>query len=315
VKRLFSHGFEYDVVGQGICAVDYLCRLPRYPELDQKTELLEFSMQGGGPVPTALAALARLGTRCLYLGKVGDDEAGRFVRRSLEEDGVDTGGIVVSPPARTPRAFVWIDGTTGLKSIAADRTGIEDLQPGELCREQVASGRFLLIDGKEGAVAIAAARWSHEAGAEVVLDVGSPRERMEELLAVTDYLVASESFVRRYAGGQDPREAVGSLSRMGPQVVVVTMGKKGCICLSPGGVFHHPAFSVPVVDTTGAGDVFHGGFLYGLLSGWDLPAAVRFASAAAALKCRHIGGRSGIPTLDQVERFLLRPPHVSGAVG
>jgi ribokinase len=308
------HTFAGDVVGQGICSVDYLSRLPRYPRLDEKTELLEFSMQGGGPVPTALVALARLGASCSYIGRVGDDTGGRFVRDGLEQEGIDCSGLVVSPGARTPRAFVWIDDPTGMKSIAADRTGIEDLDPEELSQERAASGRYLLIDGKESRAAIAMARWARRAGAEVVLDVGSPRKRTEELLEVTDYLVVSESFAHR-SGPGDPLEAARALHALGPPVVVVTLGPGGCVCVSAEGSFRQPAFDVPVVDTTGSGDVFHGGFIYGLLCGLDLPAAVRFASAAAALKCRHLGGRAGVPTLAQVEEFLCRrtaPPQGAG---
>jgi ribokinase len=149
LKVVGEHNFPYDVVGLGVCAVDFLCRLPRYPKLDEKTELTEFSQQGGGPVPTALVTLARLGARVGYVGKVGGDEVGRFVRESLEREGVDTGGLVATPGARTSRAFVWIDGPSGLKSIAADRTGLSDLRSQEISRDLIASGRYLLIDGKE----------------------------------------------------------------------------------------------------------------------------------------------------------------------
>jgi len=306
LSAMGSHRFAYDVVGQGVCAVDYLCRLPHYPRLDEKTELVEFSMQGGGPVPTALVALARLGARTCYLGKVGDDEGGRFVRESLEHEGVDTAGLVIDPGARTPQAFVWIDGPSGLKSIAADRTGLQPMGAEEMSPELAAAGRYLLIDGKETQAALSAARWARQAGAEVVLDVGSPRSRMEELLRSTDYLVASKNFVDQLGGARDPLDVLRSLADRGPRVVVVTLGSNGCLCLSPDGSFRQPAFSVPVVDTTGAGDVFHGGFMYGLLRGWDLPTAVRFASAMAAIKCRRLGGRAGIPTLPQVEDFISR---------
>lgn len=310
MKTTGSHGFPYDVVGQGICAVDFLCRLPRYPRLDEKTELEEFSMQGGGPVPTALVTLARLGARCCYLGKVGDDQNGRFVRESLEREGVDARGLVVSPGARTPRAFVWVDGPSGQKSIAADRTGLEDLRPEELSRKLVVSGRYLLIDGKETEAALAAARWSRQAGGEVVLDVGSRREKMEQLLHLTDYLVASEGFALQFGNTGDAEAAVRALFRFGPKVAVVTLGHRGSICLSQEGLFRQPAFSVPVVDTTGAGDVYHGAFIYGLLQGWELLRTIRFASAMAAIKCGRLGGRAGIPTLAQAEQLLAR--HSSG---
>jgi ribokinase len=308
LKTLGTHKFPYDVVGLGVCAVDFLCRLPHYPKLDEKTELTQFSMQGGGPVPTALVTLARLGARVCYVGKVGDDEGGQFVRESLEQEGVDIGGLMLTPGARTSRAFVWIDGPSGLKSIAADRTGLETLRPDELSSKRVKAGRYLLIDGKETDAALQAAEWSHQVGAEVVLDVGNRRSKMEQLLRLTDYLVVSENFALDFGETNDQEVAARTLFRCGPRVVVVTLGHKGSIILSREGLFHQPAFSIPVIDTTGAGDVFHGAFIYGLLRSWDLRHIMRFASAVAAIKCEKLGGRAGIPTLSQVEEFLASKP-------
>lgn len=299
-----AHKFLYDVVGLGVCAVDFLCRLPHYPKLDEKTELMQFSMQGGGPVPTALVTLARLGAKVCYVGKVGSDEGGRFVSESLEREGVDIEGLVVAPGARTSRAFVWVDGPSGLKSIAADRTDLENLRPEELSSQLVKAGRYLLIDGKETDAALKAAEWSHQVGGEVVLDVGSRRSKMEHLLRLADYLVVSEGFALSFGQTDDQEVAARALFRFGPKVVVVTLGHLGSLCLSQEGLFRQGAFSVPVRDTTGAGDVFHGAFIYGLLKGWELRFTVRFASAVAAMKCRKLGGRAGIPTLFQVEEFL-----------
>ncbi len=310
MNRVGTHQFPYDVIGLGICAVDFLCRLPHYPQLDEKTELLEFSLQGGGPVPTALVALARLGARIGYVGKVGEDQDGRFIRESLESEGVDARGLTIVPGARTPRAFVWIDGPSGLKSIAADRTGLEAMRSEELSRELVTAGRYLLIDGKETEAALKAAHWARRAGAEVVLDVGSQRDKMEALLGLTDYLVVSESFARRSVLN-DEEAAARHLLSFGPKVVVVTVGHKGALWLSREALFRQPAFEVPVVDTTGAGDVFHGAFIYGLLREWDGGNILRFASAMAGIKCGHMGGRMGIPTLKEVERFLKNPPQGS----
>jgi sulfofructose kinase len=304
LKAVGEHSFPYDVVGLGVCAVDFLCRLPHYPKLDEKTELTEFSMQGGGPVPTALVTLARLGAKVCYLGKVGDDEGGRFIRESLEQEGVDAGGQVITPGARTARAFVWIDGPSGLKSIAADRTGLENLRPDELPRQLVTAGRYLLIDGKETDAALRAVQWSHQVGAEVVLDVGSRRKEMERLLRLTDYLVVSESFALEFGETDDQVAAARTLFGFGSKVVVVTLGHRGSLCLSREGLFRQKAFSVPVRDTTGAGDVFHGAFIYGLLQSWDLGRTMQFASAVAAIKCGKMGGRAGIPTLSQTEQFL-----------
>ncbi|MDZ7260875.1 MAG: PfkB family carbohydrate kinase [candidate division KSB1 bacterium] len=297
-------GNKFDCVGLGICAADYLCLLPEYPALDEKTELLAFSKQGGGPVPTALVTLARLGARVSYIGKVGDDTEGQFLIQQFQQEGVDLSALIVDKNVRTPQAFIWVDRATGKKVIALNRTNMIDVQPEELSRHQVIAGQFLHLDGREVAASIQAAQWAKEAGCQVVLDVGSLRPQMERLLSLADYPIVSENFVRQFWGSLEPSAAARRLLNYGSKAAVVTCGRNGSFAASAQYDFYQPAFEVVTVDTTGAGDVYHGAFIFGLLQKWDLPRILKFASAVAAIKCTQLGGRAGIPSLKQVQEFL-----------
>ncbi len=295
---------HFDVIGLGIAPLDMLGILPSYPSLDEKTEFTEISIQGGGPVPTAMVTLARLGARVSFVGKIGQDLNGNLIKEELEREGVDTSHLIVDPKAKTPVAYIWIDGRNGKKAIALDRTGNSGLQPQELDREHITSCRFLHLDGRETETCLRAARWAREEGIKVVLDLGSLRSRLESILGLTDYLITSEGFAQTYTGLKDPKKAAQALFRPHYQVVVVTLGERGSVGFSPTGIVYQPSFKVKVVDTTGAGDVFHGAFIYSLLQGWDLTKALRFSNGAAALKCTKIGGREGIPTREEVEKFM-----------
>ncbi|MBN1350887.1 sugar kinase [candidate division KSB1 bacterium] len=295
---------QFDCVGFGLCASDYLCLLPEYPALDQKTELIAFAKNGGGPVPTAMVTLARLGARSAFIGKVGDDAEGRYIIDELQKEGVDTGGVRIDPESATPQAFIWIDNPSGKKTIALNRTGISAFKATELNERLICSGRILHLDGREVEPSLLAAECARKAGRTVVMDVGSLRPRIESLLSMVDYPVVSENFVLQYFGRIDHAQAAEKLLQFGCSAAVVTCGNRGCFGATKSGIIFQPAFDVNVVDTTGAGDVFHGAFIYGLLQKWELASTLRFASAVAALKCTQLGGRTGIPNLEGVESFL-----------
>jgi ribokinase len=166
------------------------------------------------------------------------------------------------------------------------------------------TAKVLLLDGLEKEGSMAAAEYAREAGVMIVIDAGSMREGALALVNLSDYFIASEDFARQFSHGNDPKAAALELLGLGAKTVIITLGEKGSICVSPESYFYQPAFKVKAVDTTGCGDVFHGAFLLGLLRKWDLRETIRFASAAAALKCREIGGRTAIPDLREVEEFL-----------
>ena len=295
---------KYLATGVGLCALDYICIVEKFPGPEEKLEARHFSRQGGGPVPTALCAISHFGEKTAFIGKCGDDPEGKIVKGEIALFGVDTGGMVLDTFSRTPRAFIWVDQATGERTVVLDRTEISDLRSSELNQEMLRSCRFLHLDGRESEAGIAAAKIARDAGAQVVLDAGSSRERINDLLPLVDHMVVSRQFAEKSTGHQEPGAAAMKLLAMGFKSVVVTLGRYGAVCASGGDFFQQDAFAVDVVDTTGAGDVFHGAYIYGLAKGWALPTVVEFSSAAAALKCKRIGGRQGIPAVDEVVQFL-----------
>lgn len=295
---------DYLAVGVGLCALDYICVVDKFPGPEEKVDARQFSRQGGGPVPTALCALSKLGEKTAFVGKCGNDPEGKSIKNELSQFGVDTRAMVFDDYSRTPRAFIWVDYRDGKRTVVLDRTEIADLKPAELNPVILKSCRFLHIDGRENEASIEAAKIARAAGAEVVLDAGSPRENIRDLLPYVDHLVVSKHFAEKFTEETEPGAASLKLQRLGFKTVVITLGEQGAVCASDSDFFQQDAFDIEPADTTGAGDVFHGAFIYGLGKNWDLKQTVEFASAAAAMKCVRIGGRQGIPTLDEVVQFM-----------
>jgi len=295
---------RFDVVGVGYTAYDYLGIVPRLPEPDSKLEVPELLEQGGGPVSTALVALQRLGKRTALIAKIGGDGRGRLMLEDLHREGVDTRGVVVSQEHRSQFAFILVEPEKGHRTILWSRAGLPNLTEDEIDGTLVRSARLLHVDNHEIPGAIAAAKVARDAGIPVLLDAGTPDDRIEELLSLVDYAVASQVFPHKLTGLEDRERALEAVRAYGPRVAVMTLGGDGALALTEEGFVHSPGFRVDVVDTTGAGDVFHGGFAYGVLEGWPIGNILRFANAVAALKCRALGGRTAIPTLSEVEELL-----------
>ncbi len=296
-----------DVAGVGYSALDVLAAIGEMPEMDTKMEAGSLEVQGGGPTATALVALSRLGARAAIVTKTGDDALGRIAISELQREAVDTSGVVVQEGARSQCSLVLVDEPTGRRTILWSRGSLDRLDPSEVDRGIVLSARFLLVDDLEIAAQESAALCAKEAGIPVVMDAGTAREGVERLVPHVTHLVASEKFPRAFTGLDDPEEAARSILEMGPEVVVVTLGAGGCFALERGGRrCEQPGFKVKAVDTTGAGDVFHGAYIRALLEGWDLPRVLEFSCAVAALKCRKLGGRSGIPSMAETTAFIGR---------
>lgn len=304
VRSDSSKVMKYDCVGLGVNAVDFISILDPYPELDDKVDVIKSSVQGGGPVPTAMVTLARLGAKVAYIGKVGDDADGELVRWQLEKEGVDTRWVVVDKKIKTSKAYIWVDKETGKRTVVLDRDKNNFLSGKDFGSMKSVSTRFLHLDAREPKINILAAQWAKKQFAQVCLDVGSSRKGAEKVFPYVDHLIVSRRFACGFTGNADPYEACGELMKTGCETAVVTIGEKGCICGTEEEMFHSLGFKVKVVDTTGAGDVFHGAFIYGLLKGWSLKKTAEFANACAAMKCRKLGGRAGIPTLEDVNSFI-----------
>jgi sulfofructose kinase len=301
---------RFDVVGVGYTALDYLGIVPNFPEEDRKLEMSGFTVQGGGPTATAVVTAHRLGLGAAFIGKVGDDEFGGRMIDELRREGIDCSGIVVEKGGSSQFAFIMVDQQTAARTILWTRGSLSTFEAEEVDTGLIASSRGLLIDSLEPKAALAAARAAREASIPVVIDAGTLREGVLELLPLCDYIVASETFSKQISGGGHG-EALERLMTYGAAAAVVTLGSAGCIALSGKGLLESPGFGVDAVDTTGAGDVFHGAFIFGVLRGWDIERICAFCNAVAALKCRRLGGRAGIPDLGEALSFLARrAPHI-----
>ncbi len=295
----------YDVVGLGCACLDFLGIVPHLPDQDEQVWMSDSTQQGGGMVSTALVTLSRLGASTAFVGKIGDDMAGRVVKEEFNLYEVDSEHLVMELGASTSVSMILVDESTGQRTIMAGGSAVE-LLPSEVPAEMVASAKYLHLDNTNRQASLAAARLARDSGVPVVLDADtmSPPGDLEDLLRLTDYLIASKVFAKELTGLADPSAAAKALSCYGSTVTVVTLGEEGSYTLAGGRSFHTPAYSVDVVDTTGAGDVYHGAFIFGLLRGWKLEKTANFASAVAAVSCTRLGGRAGIPTLDEAVSFL-----------
>jgi ribokinase len=285
---------EFQVFGLGQCSLDYIGRIAAYPRPDSKCEFSEMAVQGGGPVATALVALARWGVTGTFTGIVGDDDFGRAIVASLVDEGIDLTGLQTRRGAGSQFAFITAE-TGGRRTIFWRRPTGPPLQTGDVPFDLLRRARVFHTDGIFPEAALAAAGSARRAGVAVVVDAGSLREGMLDLARQSDFFIASESFARDFIGGDDPREACRRLGELGPDLVGVTLGERGCVALVDGEFIEQPAWPVEATDTTGCGDVFHGGFIYGLLRGWKAAHSLAYAAWAAAMTSRRLGGREGIP--------------------
>ncbi|PIY40720.1 MAG: hypothetical protein COZ06_27755 [Armatimonadetes bacterium CG_4_10_14_3_um_filter_66_18] len=298
-----------DIVGLGLATLDVLMRLKDMPTWEHPGRLGAFRLEGGGPVGTACTAAARLGARVGYVGTAGIDECGELKLRSLCGSGVDLSRLVRRGAPEKQLILVYVHEETGERVFSGvEGLDTQTLTVAELDRDYLTSAQYLHLDGFHSDAALEAARWMHEAGKTVMLDAGATRgpvsDRMRALVGATDILVCGSGFAPALTGCPDPWAAGEAALRCGPRSVVQTEGRDGSYTVTADERFHTPAFDVEVVDTTGAGDVFHGAYLVGLLHGWDLRTIATFSSAASALTCTKLGGRRGIPTFGEVCAFL-----------
>jgi sugar/nucleoside kinase (ribokinase family) len=267
--------------------------------------------QGGGLVATGLVAVARLGGTARYIGKVGDDDHAQFIIREFKREGVDTNCVRIVPRMSATRAIGLINPAKGYRTLFYCLDDAPVLDPAEMDRDEVLAGKVIFVDGLHLRAAIQAARWGREAGRLVLMDAEPFEPDSGELTALSTHVVASLRFAQNQVGDCEAGEAARRLHKKlaakdGDKVVGVTAGPSGSYFVSREGEFHQAAFQVPVVDTTGCGDVFHGAFAFGLAKGMKLRKIAEFASAVAALKCRKLGGRAGIPTFAETEALIAR---------
>ncbi|MBW1701413.1 MAG: sugar kinase [Deltaproteobacteria bacterium] len=292
------------VVGLGQSCVDYLGTTTLYPPEDGKIELTDLDMRCGGPASTALVTLSRLGISTSFLGSISDDLFGKKIIENLKNEKVDVSYLKVTPGYTSQFAFIAVTQRSGKRTILWHRGSVPHLTPGDVDLSFFQKARVLHVDSLMIEASIEAARQAKELGMYVVMDAGTMRQGSKELAQLVDIIIASESFASPLVGLEAPvKNALHVLRDLGPKQVVITLGAKGSIGLNDQGTFRQEAFQVKTVDTTGAGDVYHGAYIYGLLQGWEMPKCMRFASAAAALKCEKIGAQTGIPDLGAIKSF------------
>lgn len=293
------------VYGLGQCSLDHLAVLPSYPKPDTKCEFGEMIVQGGGPAATAIVALSRWGISCAFAGVVGDDLFGAEIKRTLDLERVDTTGLLVRPGCGSQFAFIAVEAGTGKRTIFWRHPSGAPPTPSELNHDLIRSAKVFHTDGLYIEASLAAARTAKANGVHIVVDAGTLREGSLELARQSDSFIASAGFARALVGDDRPLDACRRLSELGPRVVGVTLGERGYVAMAQGVLIERPAYRVQAVDTTGCGDVFHAGFIYGLIQGWNTAQCLDFGAWAAARVSLRLGGRGGIPPLaDWPERKL-----------
>ncbi|HXK59775.1 MAG TPA: PfkB family carbohydrate kinase [Acidobacteriota bacterium] len=289
----------FQMVGFGLNAVDWVCIVPRYPEHNSKIQMEALFKMGGGQVATAAAMCARYGMRVRYIGRVGDDEIGKFSLDDLHKEPMEVLVDVVND-AFSQFSIIIVDRVTGERTIIWDRDPKLQCLDYEIPREHIVEGQLLHIDGHDQAAAIKVARWARAAGMKVSIDIDKVQPGVEELLELVDFVLPSQHFVMQFAGTKDWKKGVRTLATVTKGFIGVTCGSAGSAALWENEIFQIPGIKVQAVDTTGAGDVFHGGFIYGLFQNWSVQRCLRFANVAGALSCTRLGARASIPTLDSV---------------
>ncbi|TKJ38561.1 hypothetical protein CEE37_12420 [candidate division LCP-89 bacterium B3_LCP] len=295
---------QFDVVGLGLCAWDRIFLFDEYPGPNQKVETVASTGSGGGPVPNAMVVFSKLGGKSAFIGVTGDKQEGLKIRSDLIKYNVDVTHLSIQAGRRSPCAYIWVDRRNGQRTVALDPGDTDPVNAEELPEILLSSTPLLLIDGRNSEVCIRAAELCLKGDGKVILDAGSPRQGIADILKITDHAVVSSDFLRGTFPQTGNDDALKQLQMMGPSSVVVTMGEKGGLWREGKENGTYSAFKTPVLDTTGAGDAFHGAYLFGLKMGMDMVGRCRFASAAAALICRSLGGRATTPAYEEVQKLI-----------
>ena len=303
-------GVAWDILGLGVVTVDDLIYVDRYPAPGTKVMIKAQRREGGGLTGTALVAASRLGARSAFGGVLGYDELSRFALRELEREGVDCAPVLHRAQARPIHSMVIVDSSTGQRTILYSAVGLTARQPEEITDELIADCRVLFVDHTAVEGGLRAVELAHAHGIPVVGDI--EREDwpgVPELMRHIDHLIIGVDLAGRLTGESEVASMVRALSEGGRACCIVTAGERGCWYAEGGGaVRHYPAFEVPVVDTTGCGDVFHGAYAACIARGERVEVAVRIATAAAGIKATQPGGRAGIPDRAAIDRFLRSRP-------
>lgn len=299
----------FDAVGFGLNAVDHLIVVPEYPAFDTKMRLLEHTQSAGGQTATAMVALRRLGLKTAYAGRFGSDQEGIFGLQTLKDDDVNVDFAEVVEGARNQIAFITVDARSGERTIVWDRDDRLAYRADEAPVEFGPMGRVLHLDAHDPPACVRLAQAAREAGTIVSADIDNVYAGLPELLPLIDIMIGSKEFPQRVTGVTNERAALVELkNRYGCPLVGMTVGAAGAVVYHEGIFVESPGFEAPngCRDTTGAGDAFHAGFLFGLLNGEDIETSLKLGNAVAAMKCSALGARTALPTRYELDEFLRR---------
>ena len=302
-------GRRFDVIGFGTNAVDFLISVPDFPAFGGKIELNDYTRAAGGEIASTVAGLQRVGMRTAYAGSFGGDDAGEFGMGSLGSEGVDISFSKRVADASTQIAFILIDERTGERTVIWKRDPRLAFEIDAALIDAVADSSVLHMSPHDTAACVRLARAARAAGTIVSVDIDNEFEGIDELMPLVDILIASSEFPSRFIGEGDPKLALRELhTRYGSALTGMTLGSHGSLLCCGGEYFETAGFDVPggCEDTTGAGDAFRVGLLYGLSKGETIADAARMANAVAALKCREIGARTALPDESELQAFLKK---------
>ncbi|MGH0037709.1 MAG: carbohydrate kinase family protein [Myxococcota bacterium] len=295
--------FDLDVLGLGENSLDTLCVVERMPRPGESLAALRWLLSPGGQVASAVLACARLGLRSAYAGAVGDDPAAEVILQPLKDAGVDLGCVRSVAGATSRSAVILVERSSGERSVLGFRDPRLALRPGDLDESALGRARVLHLDAVDPDASAWAARRAGEAGVAVVLDADAAAPGIEALLPLVDFPIVSRSFAEEWGGTGSVRDGLDAVTGPRTRLAVATLGADGALARSRQGWIETAACEVAVTDTTGAGDAFHAGFIWGLLQGRDASGVLRAAHAVAALNCTALGAQDGLPGVEDLLRF------------
>ncbi|MCR5229908.1 MAG: carbohydrate kinase family protein [Solobacterium sp.] len=294
------------ITGIGAACMDYLNVVEDYPAEDGSTHILSQMMQGGGACATAVAAAQRLGHRGRMIANVGTDETGRQIIDSLKQEGVDV-SCVRCTEGMSPSSQIMVNPRTGSRTKFVQNNVLDPVEWDRACIDMIRTSDVIHLDGTRYDNAMAAAETAKKYHIPVSLDgchMEADKSLSRKLAAQADILIMNRRYPMMVSEKENLEEALAYFAE-NSKIVITTLGRDGCIAYIDGRMEHFDAYEVDAVDSTGAGDVFHGAFLAAWLNGQDIRSCIRYASACAALKCTKPGGRTGIPSHTQLMKFIL----------
>jgi sulfofructose kinase len=302
---------RWDVIGVGANSVDFVNLLPGYPQpfgSFAKMQIRERRVLCGGQTATAMSTCASLGLRSKYVGVSGTDENGRRIRQELARRNVDVTDLIIRD-AENQFAVILVDETSGERIVLWDRDDRLRLRERELPAEAFASARVIHVDDVDEDAAIRAALLGREYGAFVTSDIDRITPRTGELVNAVTHAMFAQHVPAQLTGVNDLEQALRQIRKTHDGVLCVTLGDQGAVALDGDTLYREPAFVVHAVDTTGAGDVFRGGFIYALVHGQPIQQALRTANAAAAVSCTRLGALNGVPAMDEIQALMTANVH------